>query len=87
MSCKCDLGTGLNMCHCAGCHRTFTSISAFDMHQRIAGRPEVCVSIRRRCIGKTVTPSSLSAGRRRTVSRYGGKHDPRGPRHGVGAEI
>lgn len=25
--------TGLSACHCAGCHRTFSSISAFDKHR------------------------------------------------------
>ncbi len=35
MSCACDFGTGLNICHCAGCHETFTSVSAFDKHQHL----------------------------------------------------
>lgn len=35
MSCKCNFGTGLSTCHCAGCHQTFTSVTAFDMHQRL----------------------------------------------------
>ena len=25
--------TGLTTCHCSSCHRTFSSISAFDMHR------------------------------------------------------
>jgi len=25
--------TGLGVCHCSACHRTFTSISAFDQHR------------------------------------------------------
>jgi hypothetical protein len=25
--------TGYNTCHCAGCHRTFTGITAFDQHR------------------------------------------------------
>lgn len=29
--------TGLSTCHCAGCHVTFTGISAFDKH-RVHGR-------------------------------------------------
>lgn len=39
MSCKCDFGKGLLTCHCSGCCRTFTSPSAFSMHQRIPGKP------------------------------------------------
>ena len=33
--CACDFGKGLKTCHCAGCCFTFTSPSAFAMHQRI----------------------------------------------------
>lgn len=29
--------TGLSTCHCAGCHRTFTGITAFD-HHRVGGK-------------------------------------------------
>ena len=25
--------TGLRACHCSGCHRTFTGLTAFDMHR------------------------------------------------------
>ena len=35
MSCTCDFGKGLAVCHCAACCKTFTSSSAFAMHQRI----------------------------------------------------
>jgi hypothetical protein len=31
--------TGLGVCHCSGCHRTFTGISAFDQH-RLGGHCE-----------------------------------------------
>lgn len=30
------------MCTCAACHVTFTSPSAFDMHQRLTGGGVVC---------------------------------------------
>jgi hypothetical protein len=26
--------TGVNVCHCAACHRTFTGVSGFDTHRR-----------------------------------------------------
>ena len=26
--------SGLNTCHCGGCHETFTSVGAFDRHRR-----------------------------------------------------
>lgn len=26
--------TGLRTCHCSACHRTFTGLSAFDLHRR-----------------------------------------------------
>lgn len=42
MSCACDFGAGLATRHCAGCCRTFTSISAFDLHQRIEDGRVVC---------------------------------------------
>jgi hypothetical protein len=29
-------------CHCAACHRTFTSASAFDRHQALDGGTVVC---------------------------------------------
>ena len=29
--------SGVTACHCAGCHRTFTSLAAFDIH-RIGGQ-------------------------------------------------
>ena len=44
MSCDCDFGAGLRICHCAGCHETFTSVSAFDLHQRIDDGEEVCIN-------------------------------------------
>jgi hypothetical protein len=37
MSCKCDFGKALVTCHCAGCHRTFTSVTPFDLHQKPTG--------------------------------------------------
>ena len=43
MSCRHNFGTGLSTCHCAGCHETFTSISAFDVHQRIDGYSLRCL--------------------------------------------
>jgi hypothetical protein len=42
MNCNCTW-TGLSTCHCAGCHRTFTSVTAFDMHQRIQDGRNVCL--------------------------------------------
>lgn len=35
MSCICNFGAGTVTCHCAACHETFTSESAFDLHQRL----------------------------------------------------
>ncbi len=33
--CRCGTHwTGSNTCHCAGCHRTFTSPAAFTRHRR-----------------------------------------------------
>jgi hypothetical protein len=32
-SCTCDFGSGLKVCHCAACHRTFTGVRGFDMHR------------------------------------------------------
>jgi hypothetical protein len=32
-------GTDLKEAHCAACHRHFTSVSAFDAHQRIDHKP------------------------------------------------
>ena len=37
MSCMHDFGGGLATCHCASCHQTFTSITAFDKHQKLTG--------------------------------------------------
>jgi hypothetical protein len=34
MSCACSF-TGSSACHCAGCHSTFSSVTAFDLHQRL----------------------------------------------------
>ena len=36
---KCPSPRGERMCHCAGCHLTFASPSAFDDHQTIYERP------------------------------------------------
>lgn len=33
MSCTCDFGRGLAVCHCAGCCRTFTGEESFTRHQ------------------------------------------------------
>lgn len=32
--CTCKV-TGTKVCHCAGCHETFGSLSSFDWHQRL----------------------------------------------------
>jgi hypothetical protein len=45
--------TGMVMCHCAGCHNTFSSLGLFDRHRR-GGRcrePGSCV------LGKDATPA------------------------------
>lgn len=42
MSCTCNFGAGFSTCHCAQCHRTFTSITAFDMHQGLDDGRTVC---------------------------------------------
>jgi hypothetical protein len=34
--CAAELGYGLSTCHCGRCHRTFTAISGFDLHQTIS---------------------------------------------------
>ena len=34
--------TGHSTCHCAACHRTFTSLSGFDAHQTIEGSGVRC---------------------------------------------
>jgi hypothetical protein len=34
---------GSQACHCAGCHRTFSSLRAFDTHRRDAGDRRECV--------------------------------------------
>lgn len=33
--CDCPSPTGRSMCHCAACHRSFTSPKAFTMHQTV----------------------------------------------------
>lgn len=43
MSCRCDFGSGLSTCHCAACHRTFTSPSAFGLHQRFDAGQVTCL--------------------------------------------
>ena len=43
MSCACDFGRGFKTCHCAACHRTFTSVEAFDRHQRLEDGGIVCL--------------------------------------------
>jgi hypothetical protein len=35
--------TGVGRCHCSGCHRTFSTVSAFDLHRRLSGRHGSCV--------------------------------------------
>jgi hypothetical protein len=33
--CRCGARwTGLSRAHCAGCHRTFSAVTAFDLHRR-----------------------------------------------------
>lgn len=44
MSCACNFGTGLSTCHCAGCHQTFTSVTAFDKHQEIQDGRVICTA-------------------------------------------
>jgi len=54
--------TGMNVCHCAGCHRTFTGIRAFDRHQRVVDPPASCcldpALIRRRDGTPALQPNS-----------------------------
>ena len=33
---------GEQTCHCASCHRTFSSLSAFDWHRVVEGDDRVC---------------------------------------------
>lgn len=33
-----------NACHCAGCHETFSSVTPFDLHQRLDGGKVTCLS-------------------------------------------
>lgn len=35
--------TGIGKCHCSGCHRTFSALSAFDLHRRLRGGHGSCV--------------------------------------------
>jgi hypothetical protein len=35
---------GSKTSHCCGCHETFSSITAFDKHQRPSGAEELCKS-------------------------------------------
>lgn len=79
MSCGCDFGSGLGTCHCAGCHRTFTSISAFDLHQRIDGGRNVCLDpaeARRRNGDPVFAVCRLTA----EGPPVWGQYDPRGVR-------
>jgi hypothetical protein len=51
--------TGDRPAHCAGCHRTFSSDSAFDEHQRLdhgpcASRPENRKQTHRVCYARSV---------------------------------
>lgn len=43
MPCRCSFPPGLSVCHCARCHRSFTSSSAFDLHQRLTEDGLVCL--------------------------------------------
>jgi hypothetical protein len=42
IGCMCPRPGGLSSCHCAACHRNFTSPTAFDRHQVIGGEAVVC---------------------------------------------
>lgn len=34
--------SGVRVCHCGGCHETFSSLSAFDAHQRGTTPGQLC---------------------------------------------
>ena len=43
---KCEANwTGMAVCHCAGCHETFSSIGAFDKHRTGGGEDRHCRDI------------------------------------------
>lgn len=55
---------GYNTCHCAACHRTFTTIKNFDLHRRGQCLPPAAVGLVRsdrtyECFGR---PLSLPVG-------------------------
>ena len=47
--CRCGKGwNGLKTCHCAACHRTFSTVIAFDKHRRGTYEPDT-----RHCVNPT----------------------------------
>jgi hypothetical protein len=40
--CSCPTPAGRSMCHCAACHRNFTSPASFTMHQSVGGGGVIC---------------------------------------------
>ena len=50
--------TGARMCHCTGCHRTFTGITVFDQHQTTGGcrMPRALTEVRPGVYGTKTDP-------------------------------
>jgi hypothetical protein len=89
VSCQCDFGAGLSTCHCAGCHETFTSVSAFDMHQRIGDGGLTCLApwaVTKRDGSPAMTVVRTVNGRADDFPVWG-QYDPRPRQFNSGAEI
>jgi hypothetical protein len=72
--CICKFGTGLKACHCAACHRTFTSVEAFDRHRQGDYDARSCLdpSLMRRQDGQPLY--ELHAGRFRVARPFRAPH-------------
>lgn len=43
MMAMCEIPAGKSVCGCAGCGEVFTCVSAFDKHQRLTPKGNVCL--------------------------------------------
>lgn len=48
LSLHCPLPGGTSRCHCSSCHRTFSGVSAFDVHHVLGGPGITCLDPARR---------------------------------------
>jgi hypothetical protein len=87
VSCKCNFGSGLSTCHCAGCHETFTSVSAFDLHQRLDDDGLTCLDPGEMFRKDGVTRVLTVIRHTLTGDPVWGQYDPRVRQFNVGAEI